>query len=315
MMKRPIYVAGKEDNELRVADGEVEEEKEAEHAQELCSTLPTSLKSTRQHRKGWYSWKGSPITRITWLQAAWDCCTTCTFIIFLSVSYMLILTARGVRLLEECDLTAQLGKNCENIITFLGRELFPHLGATVMVLDRPQSPAIDLCDFNIATVSMNERGAKFLFRQIVKAVQHWNANGVMHADVKSENILIEMKTGRAVLIDWLLKLLPKRNYGRRNISSRSTEMSCLDYVTGHMPHKWRKGRRASSETKIEEQNFSFRRLQTNKSFKKRMKRTILWSFLSLLLRRIPPRTRSRSRRLRHQICPKTAPTRNQPTNN
>ena len=43
---------------------------------------------------------------------------------------------------------------------------------------------------------------KFLFRQpVVKAVQHWNANGVVHADVKSENVLIKMKTGRAVLID------------------------------------------------------------------------------------------------------------------
>ena len=71
-----------------------------------------------------------------------------------------------------------------------------------MVLDRPQSPAMDLCDFNIATGPMNERSAKFLVRQIVKAVQHWNANGVMHTDVKSENVLIEMKTGRAVLIDF-----------------------------------------------------------------------------------------------------------------
>ena len=100
----------------------------------------TLSRRTARIARGWFSWKGSPITRIAWLQAACDCCS-----IFLSVCYMLILKVRGVRLLEECALTAQLGKNCENIITFLGREFFPHLGATITVLNRPQAPAMDLC--------------------------------------------------------------------------------------------------------------------------------------------------------------------------
>ena len=119
------------------------------------------------------------------------------------------------------------------------------------------------------------------------------------------------------------------------------QMSCLDYVTGHKPHKWRKGRRAfHPRPRLKNRTFSFCRLRTNESFriltlravpwcsptvktllnwlipllKKRLKRTILWSFLSLLLRRIPPRSQSRSRRLRHQICLKTAPhATNQPT--
>ena len=71
-----------------------------------------------------------------------------------------------------------------------------------MVLERPELPVMDLCRFNIATGLMNERSAKFLFRQVVKAVRHCHAYGVVHADVKSQNVLVEMKTGRAVLIDF-----------------------------------------------------------------------------------------------------------------
>ena len=71
-----------------------------------------------------------------------------------------------------------------------------------MVLERPQLPVMNLCDFNSVAGPMNERSAKFLFRQVVKAVRHCHAYGVVHADVKSENVLVEMTTGRAVLIDF-----------------------------------------------------------------------------------------------------------------
>ena len=146
---------------------------------------------------------------------------------------MLFLKVRGVRLPAECAWTAELGKNCENIITFLGGECFryPHLRATIMVLERPQLPVKDLCDFNIESGPMNERSAKFLFRQVVKAVRHCHAYGVVHGDVKSENVLVEMKTGRAVLIDFGNAFRPERLAGFLGLTGK------LQKKAYYLPHK------------------------------------------------------------------------------
>ena len=71
----------------------------------------------------------------------------------------------------------------------------------VMVLERPD-PTMDLFDFVSATGPMYERTAKFLFRQIVQSIAHCHASGVAHRDIKDENILVELHTGRAILIDF-----------------------------------------------------------------------------------------------------------------
>lgn len=40
---------------------------------------------------------------------------------------------------------------------------------------------------------MSARSARFLFRQVVEAVQYCMSMGVLHRDVKDENILIDLK--------------------------------------------------------------------------------------------------------------------------
>ena len=98
---------------------------------------------------------------------------------------------------------------------------------------------MDLCDFNIKSGPMNEKSAKFLFRQIVNAVHHCHANGVVHADVKSENVLIEMKTGRAVLIDfgYAFELkITKSYHGTRGERESKTELM-VDFFIENFGHE------------------------------------------------------------------------------
>ena len=70
-----------------------------------------------------------------------------------------------------------------------------------IVMERPEK-YIDLFDYISGKRAMSERSARFLFRQIVEAVQYCTSVGVLHRDVKDENILIDLKTSQIKLIDF-----------------------------------------------------------------------------------------------------------------
>ncbi|CAI8009650.1 Serine/threonine-protein kinase pim-3 [Geodia barretti] len=70
-----------------------------------------------------------------------------------------------------------------------------------IVMERPEK-YIDLFDYISGKRIMSERSARFLFRQVVEAVQYCMSMGVLHRDVKDENILIDLKTSQIKLIDF-----------------------------------------------------------------------------------------------------------------
>ena len=76
----------------------------------------------------------------------------------------------------------------------------------VLVIERPE-PVKDLADI------LNMRGsesfehlrpavAKFLFRQILMGLMHCHASGVFHGDITPANIVVDLNTSRASIIDF-----------------------------------------------------------------------------------------------------------------
>ena len=68
-------------------------------------------------------------------------------------------------------------------------------------MERPQK-SIDLWDYINNNGPLNDKLAKLFFRQIVNTVLEMKLKGVLHRDIKDENILVDLNTFELKLIDF-----------------------------------------------------------------------------------------------------------------
>lgn len=80
-------------------------------------------------------------------------------------------------------------------------DYFEDRDSCYIVMERPEK-YIDLFDYISGKRVVSARSARFLFRQVVEAVQYCMSMGVLHRDEKDENILIDLKTSQIKLIDF-----------------------------------------------------------------------------------------------------------------
>lgn len=87
-------------------------------------------------------------------------------------------------------------KGCIKILDYIERQ-----DRYLIIMERPEK-CIDLWDYINNRGALSENVAKDFYTQIVKTCLEMKSNGVLHRDIKDENILVDLKTFDLKLIDF-----------------------------------------------------------------------------------------------------------------
>jgi len=80
-------------------------------------------------------------------------------------------------------------------------DYFERPDSFIIVMERPDS-CKDMFDYITEKGTIEESVARGFFKQIVETVLACHSEGVIHRDIKDENILVNIKTGKLKLIDF-----------------------------------------------------------------------------------------------------------------
>merc|ERR1712168_488741 len=90
-------------------------------------------------------------------------------------------------------------QNVEGVIQLI--DFYERSDSFIYVMERPSSSK-DLFDFITEKRVLDEELAKSFFRQIVETVIACHRKGVIHGDLKDENLLVDLNNGTLKLIDF-----------------------------------------------------------------------------------------------------------------
>jgi len=80
-------------------------------------------------------------------------------------------------------------------------DYYRHADGHVLVLERP-SRGVDLFDYVTERGALDEADARRVFRRVVETLRLVHDAGVVHRDVKDENVILDLDTGDVSLIDF-----------------------------------------------------------------------------------------------------------------
>jgi len=107
-------------------------------------------------------------------------------------------TLNGRRVPMELRLLHSV-QGLEGVVTLI--EYFERDDSFIFVLEHPSNTK-DMFDYITEKGFIAEKVARYFFKQVVETVLACHEAGVLHRDIKDENILVDLKTGKLKLIDF-----------------------------------------------------------------------------------------------------------------
>ncbi|XP_032913342.1 LOW QUALITY PROTEIN: serine/threonine-protein kinase pim-1-like [Catharus ustulatus] len=105
----------------------------------------------------------------------------------------------GTRVPMEIVLMEKVGSGCHYVIQLL--DWFELPDSFLLVMERPEASQ-DLLQLLLQQEFLCEEMARWLFCQVLEAVRHCTACGILHRDIKLQNLLVDRESGDLKLIDF-----------------------------------------------------------------------------------------------------------------